>query len=97
MAAPAYVGDEISAAGWRLAGAQVSVPGAGEETAALARAITQAPLVLVSAAVAIRIDAAVLAAAASALTPLVLVVPDPQDEVSLPGLADRLRSQLGLE
>ena len=52
---------------------------------------------LVSAAVAARIDAAALAAAAGALAPLVLVLPDPQGEVTLPGLAGRLRTQLGLD
>ena len=97
MAAPVYVGDEISAAGWRLSGVRVSVPDPGEETAALARARAEAPLVLVSAALAARIDAAALVAAGSALAPLVLVVPDPQGEVALPDLAGRLRAQLGLD
>jgi len=97
MTAPVYVGDEISAAGWRLSGVRVSVPDPGEETAALARARAEAPLVLVSAAAAARIDAAALVAAGSALAPLVLVVPDPQGEVALPDLAGRLRAQLGLD
>jgi hypothetical protein len=97
MRAPVYIGDEISAAGWRLAGARVAMPGPGEETAALNAACAGAPLVLVSAAVAARMDAAALAAAGSALAPLVLVVPDPQGEVALPDLAARLRSQLGLD
>jgi vacuolar-type H+-ATPase subunit F/Vma7 len=97
MTAPVYIGDEISAAGWRLAGARLAVPAPGEETAALVSACAVAPLVLVSAAVAARIDAAALAGAASAMAPLMLVVPDPQGEVTLPDLAARLRGQLGLE
>ncbi len=97
MTAPVYIGDEISAAGWRLAGARVALPGPGDETAALLSACAVAPLVLVSAAVAARMDAAALAAAGSALEPLVLVVPDPQGEVTLPDLAARLRHQLGLD
>lgn len=101
MTVPVYIGDEVSAAGWRLAGVRVSVPEPGSETAALASALASAPeaapLVLVSAAVAARIDAAALATAAGALSPLVLVLPDPQGEVVLPGLAGRLRTQLGLE
>ena len=100
MAVPVYIGDEVSAAGWRLAGVQVSTPEPGGETAALASALASAPeavpLVLVAAAVAVRIDAAALATAAGALSPLVLVLPDPQGEVALPGLAGRLRTQLGL-
>jgi len=97
MTAPVYIGDEVSAAGWRLAGARIAMPGPGEETAALAAARARAPLVLVSAAVAARMDAEALAAAGSALAPMVLVVPDPQGEVMMPDLAARLRSQLGLE
>ena len=97
MAAPVYIGDEISGAGWRLAGLRLAVPEPGKETAALASARAVAPLVLVSAATAVHIDAATLAAAASALAPLVLVLPDPQGEVALPDLASRLRTQLGLD
>jgi vacuolar-type H+-ATPase subunit F/Vma7 len=97
MTEPVYIGDEISAAGWRLTGIRVSTPGPGGETRALASACAKAPLVLVSAAVAARIEAAALATAAGALSPLVLVLPDPQGEVVRPGLAGRLRAQLGLE
>ena len=66
---------------WRLAGLRVAVPEPGKETAALASARAVATVVLVSAATADHIDAATLAAAASALAPLVLVPPDPQGEV----------------
>lgn len=97
MGAPIYLGDEVSAAGFRLAGAQVRTPHAGEEASALAWARAQAPLVLLSAAVAERVGDATLRAALVALAPLVLVVPDLQGEVPLPDLAARLRRQLGLE
>ena len=97
MASPVYLGDEVSAAGYRLAGAHVRTPGAGEEAAALAWARSQAPLVLVSAAVAAGIGEALLREALSALAPLVLVVPDLHAAVPLPDLAARLRGQLGLE
>ena len=97
MPAPVYLGDEISAAGYRLAGVNVRVPQPGGETAALAAARVGAPLVLVSAAGATRVDPGALQAAAVALAPLVLVVPDPQGEIALPDLASRLRTQLGLE
>jgi vacuolar-type H+-ATPase subunit F/Vma7 len=92
-----YLGDEVSAAGYRLAGVQVHTPRAGEETAALAWAREQAPLVLMSAAVAAGVDAAVQRVALSALAPLVLIVPDLIGEVPVPDLAARLRAQLGME
>jgi len=97
MAAPVYLGDEVSGAGWRLAGAAVHTPAAGEETAALAAACMQAPLVLVSARVARAVAAAALQRALLALAPLVLVVPDLQGGAPPPDLAARLRTQLGLE
>ena len=92
-----YLGDEVSAAGYRLAGAQVRTPLVGEETAALAWAREQAPLVLLSAAVAAGVDAAAQRAALSALKPLVLIVPDLIGGVPVPDLAGRLRAQLGME
>ena len=97
MRAPIYLGDEVTAAGYRLAGAQVRVPVTGEEDAAFSEARALAPLVLVSAAVATHIDAANLRAALAALQPLVLIVPDARGEVVRPDLAARLRGQLGME
>ena len=97
MAAPVYLGDEVSAAGYRLAGAVARTPTAGEETAALRWARSCSPLVLLSTAVAAGIGAEVLRAALSAPAPLVVIVPDLQGEVPLPDLATRLRGQLGLE
>ena len=97
MAVAIYLGDEVSAAGYRLAGALVRTPGAGAEASALAWARAQAPLVLLSAAVAAGIGEAALRGALAALTPLVLIVPDLHGQVPLPDLAARLRGQLGLE
>jgi vacuolar-type H+-ATPase subunit F/Vma7 len=97
MGAAVYLGDAVSAAGYRLAGAVVRTPAAGEEAAALAWARTQAPLVLLSSSVASQIGETVLRAALSAPAPLLLIVPDLHGEVPLPDLAARLRSQLGLD
>ena len=97
MSAPIYLGDEVDAAGYRLAGARVRTPRVGEGAAALAQACAQAPLVLLSAAVAAGVGERQLRAALSALSPLVLIVPDLQAEVPLPDLAARLHAQLGLE
>jgi len=97
MGAVVYLGDEICAAGYRLAGATVRVPRAGDEAQALAWARSQGELVLVSAVVAAAIGEGVLRAALSAVSPLVLIVPDPEGQVPVPDLAARLRTQLGLE
>ena len=58
-----YIGDELTAAGFRLAGAQILLPAAGEEAASLARAQGDAQLVLLSADVAARIPRESLGAA----------------------------------
>jgi vacuolar-type H+-ATPase subunit F/Vma7 len=97
MALAYYLGDEISAAGFRLAGVKTHVPGSGEETGALAAACAEAKLVLVSAAVAARIDEASLSRALAALSPLTLLIPDATGKVEMPDIASRLRRQLGLE
>ena len=97
MSAPIYLGDEVVAAGYRLAGARVRTPPVGESAAALARACAESPLVLLSASLAARIGERQLRAALSALSPLVLIVPDLQGEVPMPDLAARLHAQLGLE
>ena len=92
-----YLGDEIGATGFRLAGAEVRVPGAGEEAAAFASALAEAELVLVSAPVAARLPARVLDRALAALSPMTVVVPDLAAESPWPDPAERLRRQLGLE
>ena len=97
MALLCYIGDEATAAGFRLAGASVVRPVEGGEAAALASALEHASLVLVSASVAARIPAREMARAELALAPLTLIVPDLNDEVPPPDLATRLRGQLGLE
>jgi vacuolar-type H+-ATPase subunit F/Vma7 len=91
-----YLGDPLTAAGYRLAGLDVRVPAPGRETESLARAAEDAALVLVGAAVASRIEAAALRAAIVAVVPPTLVVPDLSDS-PVPDVATRLRTLLGLE
>ena len=96
MSAPIYLGDDVSAAGYRLAGAQLRAPGTNAR-AALAQALVDAPLVLVSAALAADIGEAALLPALGAVAPLVLVVPDANGTAAPLDVAARMRAQLGLE
>ena len=96
-ATPCYLGDEVSAAGYRLAGLEAIVPDPGGESAALREGLAIAPLVLVSAAVAAHIPETKLHAAQARLAPLILVVPDILTDAAVPDVAGRLRTQLGLE
>ena len=97
MSAPIYLGDDVSAAGWRLAGARVRTPAPGAARAALAQARADAPLVLVSAALAAAVGDAALLPALAATEPLVLVVADANGAAQPPDVATRMRAQLGLE
>ena len=96
MVLAVYLGDEVSAAGYRLAGIAARVPDAGDEASAFERARRDASLVLISAAVAGQIPAARLRAAQRALAPLAVLVPDLQGDTPLPDIASRLRAELGL-
>ena len=97
MAAPVYLGDETSGAGYALAGVDARVPASGHEAEALAQARADAPLVIVAADVAARIDPRVVQDAVRALAPLVLVVPDLAGAAAVPDLAAAIRHDLGLE
>ena len=91
-----YIGDELTAVGFRLAGAQILLPAAGEE-AEPAQAQRDGQLILVSADVAARIPRASLGAALAALTPLTLVVPDLLGRQPVPDRVQRLRRRMGME
>ena len=97
MTGPCYIGEEATAAGFRLAGAGVRVVEQGGESAAFAAVGAEASLVLVSSSVAARVRGGALDAALAALGPLMVTVPDLRDEAREPDLAVRLRRELGLE
>ncbi len=96
MSLPVYIGDEVSAAGYRLAGLEVHVPRRDELLALIRSACERAPLVLIGAATARDIAQAELDRLLAAVTPPVVIVPDVRDRVALPDLATRLRRQLGV-
>src|SRR5690349_21370642 len=97
MTAPIYLGGDVGGAGFRLAGARVRTPDARDARAALAQAIGDAPLVLVSASLAAELGDAALLPALAAVAPLVLVVADANGGAAPPDVAARMRAQLGLE
>jgi vacuolar-type H+-ATPase subunit F/Vma7 len=92
-----FIGDEVSAAAFRLAGVAARVPGTGHEEAFLRQASGEADLILISAECAARIPHAVLRQAQAAPAPLLLVVPDVRGRLPAPNPAARLRAQLGME
>jgi vacuolar-type H+-ATPase subunit F/Vma7 len=91
-----FIGDEVTAAGYRLAGLVTEVPAPGTEAERLAAASAGADLVLITAEVAERVPAVRLARLFAALRPLLLVVGDACDRVRPPDISARLRRQVGV-
>jgi len=91
-----FVGDELSAAGFRLCGLDVRVPSAGDEAACLQRALEQARVVLVGLRCARAIPPEALEAALTLVSPLVMVVPDWDGSQPAGDPANKVRQILGL-
>lgn len=91
----AFVGDALTAAGFRLAGVRTFAPQPGEERAAFAQALAAAAAVFVTPAVAAKLEPAELERALAASAPLVAIVPDDTPPPFDP--AERVRRQLGIE
>jgi vacuolar-type H+-ATPase subunit F/Vma7 len=96
MSIPVYIGDEVEAAGYRLAGLEVRVPCQDELLPQIRSACEQATLVLIGAATARDIPPAELDRLLASVTPPVVIVPDVRRRAGLPDLATRLRGQLGV-
>jgi len=92
----AVLADELTAAGWRLAGAQVSLATAQNAAGCLQAALERADIVLVTAQVAAAIPAVQLEAALLAFPPLTLVIADLRHEQQPPDLEAHARRALGV-
>jgi vacuolar-type H+-ATPase subunit F/Vma7 len=93
---PVFIGDEVTAVGYRLAGLRVQVPAENEAIAVVEAACSAASLVLLGSDVASRIPQQQLDELLSRVEPAVIVVPDIRGQVPLPDMALRLRKQLGV-
>jgi vacuolar-type H+-ATPase subunit F/Vma7 len=96
MSVPVFIGDELSASGYRLAGLRVLVPAPDDLAVQLDAACTEAPLVLIDAASARRLPPAQLEKLLAGTDPPVVVVPDVRGLARPDNLSVRLRRQLGV-
>jgi vacuolar-type H+-ATPase subunit F/Vma7 len=92
-----FIGDELTATGFRLTGITTVVPSKGQERGALAEARGHADVVILTAECAQQIPPDELDRAILSETPLVAVIPDIRGSAPLPDLARRLRTSLGIE
>ena len=98
MASVYYIGDEATACGFRLAGAETRVPGPGETTEVFQRAVADgADLILLSAALAGELESPLLDDALAGTRPLVALVPDVHGRHFAPDVAREVRLALGIE
>lgn len=97
MEGVAFIGDELTATGYRLAGATAYIVAPGEAAEALQAARESVALVLIAPAHARAIPAAELDAALTAFRPLTLVVDDILEREAPPDIEQAMRRALGVE
>ncbi len=96
MSVPVFIGDEVSASGYRLAGLRVRIPEPDDLPAVLSAVCAEAPLVLLSADLARQLPDRQLESLLAGIAPPVVVVPDVRGRAKLDDLATRMRRQLGV-
>ncbi len=97
MGAAVFIGDELTAAGFRLTGVTIVVAEPEAAGSALREARKQAALVIMTADLAHNVPVAELEAAQVAETPALAIIPDMRMRASLPDLPKKLRRVLGIE
>ncbi len=97
MAAPAFIGDEVTASAWRLIGVRATAAEAGGAAAAFESVIGNDGLLLVTAACAVELDSERLDAALRQAQPLILIVPDAANRLLPPDLDREVDRVLGIE
>lgn len=96
MTAPVYIGDEVSAAGFRLAGLAIHTPVREDLFTDINSVCERASLVLLSSEFANRLADAQLQRLLARTTPPVLVIPDVRGQHPLADLATSMRQRLGV-
>ncbi|MDT8438607.1 MAG: V-type ATP synthase subunit F [Wenzhouxiangellaceae bacterium] len=97
MATVVYLGDEWTAAGYRLAGADARVVDEARASAAFERALAEQPtLLLIDAGLARVLDADRLERARSALAPPIAVVEDAAGHQQAESMTARVRRRMGV-
>jgi vacuolar-type H+-ATPase subunit F/Vma7 len=96
MAVCAFLGDEVTALGFRLGGVDVHMPQPSEVRDLFLRLREETSLIILTAEVASAVPPDLLRQAELDRWPLVLVIPDVRDRVSAPDLVADLRRRLGM-
>ena len=97
MTNPVFIGDEVTASGWRLTGLQVIAVDGDAVAGAFEAALDDTELLLITAACAAELDSVRLDAAVRRARPLILVVPDAAGRLAPPDLDRQVDRVLGIE
>jgi vacuolar-type H+-ATPase subunit F/Vma7 len=92
----AFIGDEVSATGFRLAGVAAYCPAPAQAPALFRRLRAEAALVLITQEALGWVGEGPVRAATLAGRPLVLVIPDVRGRSSPPDIGEAIRRQLGM-
>lgn len=96
MVAPVFIGDEVTAAGFRLAGLRVRTPQQGDLPAVLDWANRSTSLIYITAEYAATLDDEQQHSLLAQLYPPVVIIPDIRSNTPVRDLAKQLRAQLGV-
>jgi vacuolar-type H+-ATPase subunit F/Vma7 len=96
MALCAFLGDEVTGLGFRLAGVDCYRPAAEDVPALLRELAPEVELILVAAELAATLPPDLIRGWQSTLRPLFLVVPDSRGRVACPDRASTVRRTLGM-
>jgi len=94
---PIYIGDELTGAGFRLAGPDIRSPTDAQLPEAFRRALKETDLLLLDVAYARRLPAGEVREAVRGLSPLVLIFPDIRNRTTMRDIEQRLSRELGVQ
>ena len=96
MAAPIFIGDEVSGAGYRLAGADVRVPAQDDVTGVFRQALRETDFVILTTASAAMLPPPLIDEAVHRAAPLILIVPDAVGQLVPPDYSITVARALGI-
>jgi vacuolar-type H+-ATPase subunit F/Vma7 len=97
MSVPVFIGDELTGAGFRLAGLRVFEATAEELESDFRRALETAPLVIITTGAARTLPGSLVQAAVRRSDPPVAIVPEAVDGPPMPDVERGVRAALGVE
>ena len=97
MSVPVFVGDELTGAGFRLAGLRIFDPASQDTELLFRQALEQAPLVIMTARAASELPGSLVEEAIRRAQPPVTIVPEAVGGPPLPDIEHQVRAALGVE